>query len=207
MENEKISNEIDSKDSKNGDYLSLLGSRSHQFAIAASEWALANGSPEPGWEMAHTPLPAGMGDTWVWLPHDLHQIHGLLQSIDLGHTHYWVGATYRFLTHGPFVKDWFELFEIYEKTHLDGAMKGAEVLHLEKLPDGRSKNAVENCVSHYLWKVIYPNGQTHYHSGLRQLCIDYDLKQSKLCLVAQGLRTHHKHFVVEKIGPSPLPPE
>jgi hypothetical protein len=186
----------------------LRSSESHRFAIAASKWAMETTSgPEPGWEKAHTPLPRDMGDEWVWLPHDLHQIHGLLQSKDLGRTCFWIGHTYEFLTKGPFVKDWFMLFDIYLQFYKDAPRRGAQSLHREKLPDGRSKKAVEHCATVDLWEVTYPSGEVCFHSGLRQLCQDYDLKQGKLCLVAQGKRNHHKRFKVKKIGPSPLPPE
>lgn len=104
----------DSSDSKSEAYSSLLGSRSHQFAIKASEWALANDSPEFGWEKAHTPLPQGLGDEWVWLPHDLHQIHGLLQSEDLQRTCFLCGSTKAFLRKN-FCSGWFELWDLYDR--------------------------------------------------------------------------------------------
>lgn len=203
------------------------GTRSHQFAIKASEWALANGSPERGWEKAHTPLPQDLGDEWVWLPHDLHQIHGILQSIDMGRACFFPPDARRFLLHCFFCSDWFYLWDEFEKWFIyhqsrsvtirhrntpfevrqELGRKYMEIYHKEKREDGRGKNAVENCQLTVLWEVTYPDGTLHIHSGLRRLCLDYDLKQGKLTLVAQGKRNHHKQFKVKKIGPSPFLPE
>ena len=80
--------------------------------------------PNLGWEWCHSPLPAreqgvpgGLrgGGEGVWLPRDLHQIHGILQSEDVGRVCFWVGDAVQWLKEGPFVQGWFDLYDLYEK--------------------------------------------------------------------------------------------
>jgi hypothetical protein len=98
---------------------------SHEFALRASRHAFETTSgPEPGWEWCHTPLPAreqgvpsGLvgGGEGVWMPRDLHQIHGILQSEDMGRMCFWLGDAAEWLRTGPFVEGWFDLYDLYEK--------------------------------------------------------------------------------------------
>ena len=153
----------------------LLGSRSHLFAIAASKWALETTSgPDAGWEKAHTPLPQGLGDEWVWLPHELHQIHGLLQSHDLQRTCFLCGSAKKFLTQN-FCTDWFELWDLYD------AWAG----------DHRSK----------FWFVVHPNYHWEIVKSLRKFAIENEL--CLVALKASSKRnSSHKGFKAFKL-PTP----
>ena len=70
---------------------------------------------EEGWEEAHYPAPKGVGTDTIWLTHEHHQIQGLLQSEEYGRMCFFVGHTLEFLKKGPFVSNWFELWDIYDK--------------------------------------------------------------------------------------------
>ena len=88
---------------------------SHKWAIAAHEWAENTMGDDGTWENAHSPLPRDCGDDVIRLPHDLHQIHGIRQSEDAGKRCFFTPHALTFLKKGPFVEDWFELYDLYEK--------------------------------------------------------------------------------------------
>ena len=77
-------------------------------------------TPEPGngWQEAHYPAPKGEGKEVVWLLYDHHQVQGILQSEEYGRMCFFSGDVKKFLTCGPFVSGWFELWDLYEK-HLN----------------------------------------------------------------------------------------
>ena len=201
-----------------------LLSLSHQFAVRASEWAMENLGPEPGWEKAHTPYPEGMGDTWVWLPHNLHQIHGLLQSEDVGRCCFFSPDVRRFLN-SCFCDNWFELWNLYDKwfhfhqkqivTQRHSEMSPEEKkkqgkplkdylnkIHSRKLPDGRSAFAVEKASK--TWVVTHPDGTVEVVTNLSEFCRLHNLLPSKMCLVAKNTRTHHHGFKVKITNVSDL---
>ena len=157
-------------------------------------------SPERGWEAAHTPLPSGMGDETLLLPHDLHQVHGLLQSEDVGRKCFWSGDAKRFLTQGPFVEGWFELWDIYDKWVSQGGRDGALKGHKDKLPCGHSKvaKAAGDAVAKW-WRVIHPDGKVEVLHGLTPFCREHGLHQGKMTLVARGERSHHHGFKVQQL--------
>jgi hypothetical protein len=72
-------------------------------------------TPEKGWDKAHYPAPENQGDETIWLSHYHHQIQGLLQSREYGQCCFFSGDAKRFLTRGPFVSGWFELWDIYDE--------------------------------------------------------------------------------------------
>jgi hypothetical protein len=72
-------------------------------------------SPEKGWEQAHYPAPENKGDATIWMLHDHHQVQGLWQSKEYDQCCFFIGDAKRFLTEGPFVSGWFELWDIYDK--------------------------------------------------------------------------------------------
>ena len=159
-----------------------LGMRSHRFAMAASEWALANGDPESGWEKAHTPLPVGEGNTWVWLPHDLHQIHGLLQSQDLGRKCFWTSDVKRFLEGPQFCVNWFELFDIY--TNITGESINLIRANGDRIFFHSKKSAAKTLKMSYstlLWNLtqhkVYhwtPEYSAHYEPVIFEICTGQD---------------------------------
>ena len=74
-------------------------------------------TPEPGgeWQEAHYPDPKGVGDKTVWMTFNDHQQQGLYQSEEHGRCCFYNYDTFRFLTHGPFVPGWFDLWDLYDK--------------------------------------------------------------------------------------------
>ena len=74
-------------------------------------------TPEPGgeWQEAHYPDPKGVGDRTVWMTFNDHQQQGLYQSEEHGRCCFYNYDTLRFLTHGPFVPGWFDLWDLYDK--------------------------------------------------------------------------------------------
>lgn len=130
--------------------------------------------PEPGWEKAHTPLPQGMGDEWVWLPHDLHQIHGLLQSYDLGRCCFRSAAVQKMLTNQPFCNKWFELYDLYDSFNSPHA---------------------------HFWFIIHPDYRWEVVRSLRKFAFENDL--SPLAMQAAANRCgQHKGFRAYKL-PTP----
>jgi hypothetical protein len=71
--------------------------------------------PGAKWEGAHYPAPNGKGDTTIQMLHDHHQVQGLWQSKEYDQCCFYNGHAKRFLTEGPFVSGWFELWDIYDK--------------------------------------------------------------------------------------------
>jgi len=71
--------------------------------------------PGARWEDAHYPAPNGKGETTIPMLHEHHQVQGLLQSREYDQCCFYSGHTKRFLTEGPFVSGWFELWDIYDK--------------------------------------------------------------------------------------------
>jgi hypothetical protein len=88
-------------------------------------------TPEKGWDVAHYPAPENQKDETIWLSHDHHQIQGLLQSREYGQCCFFAGDAKRFLTKGPFVPGWFELWDIYDEyTHLNASAAGKKAAEL-----------------------------------------------------------------------------
>ena len=81
-------------------------------------------TPEKGWDKAHYPAPENQGDETIWLSHDHHQIQGLLQSREYGQCCFFLGDVKRFLTLGPFVSGWFELWDTYDEYSCENGKKG-----------------------------------------------------------------------------------
>ena len=81
-----------------------------------AENGIQPGDPEEGlWEEAHYPLPSSEGSDTILLLHDHHQVQGILQSEEVGRKCYWDGEVRKFLTYGPFVDCWFDLWIYYQK--------------------------------------------------------------------------------------------
>ena len=72
-------------------------------------------TPEKGWDEAHYPDPDGQGGETIWLRHGDHQAQGLWQSKEYDRLCFFPGDALRFLTSGPFVPGWFELWDIYDE--------------------------------------------------------------------------------------------
>ena len=74
-------------------------------------------TPEPGgeWQEAHYPKPKGMGEKTVWLTFNDHQQQGLYQSEEYSCQCFFNASVLNFLSFGPFVSDWFELWDLYDK--------------------------------------------------------------------------------------------
>jgi hypothetical protein len=82
--------------------------------------------PGAKWEDAHYPAPNGKGETTISMLHDHHQVQGLWQSKEYEQCCFFSGDAKQFLTEGPFVSGWFELWDIYDKystLHSSGAGK------------------------------------------------------------------------------------
>jgi len=96
-------------------------------------------SPEKGWEEAHYPAPENQGYETIWMLHDHHQVQGLWQSKEYGQCCFFNGDARRFLTHGPFVSGWFELWDIYDKySTLQSSAAGKKAAELGIGIHGRS---------------------------------------------------------------------
>ena len=102
---------------------------------------LQPGNPDDGaWEDAHYPLPQPEGTETRPLLHSHHLVQGIWQSEEVGRRCFFSGDAKEFLTNGPFVDDWFELWDIYDKW-----MKiHNENLHSKKDELGRSLLGLEN---------------------------------------------------------------
>jgi hypothetical protein len=61
------------------------------------------------------------------MQHDHHQVQGLLQSREYGQCCFYNGDVHRFLTEGPFVPGWFELWDIYDEYKGENGRKTAEL--------------------------------------------------------------------------------
>jgi hypothetical protein len=83
--------------------------------------------PGAKWEAAHYPAPKGKGDTTIPMLHDHHQVQGLWQSKEYDQCCFYNGHAKRFLTEGPFVTGWFELWDIYDEYSGENARKTAEL--------------------------------------------------------------------------------
>jgi hypothetical protein len=97
----------------------------HDFVKECLEFYAEGGwSPEKGWEEAHYPAPKGKGNATIWMLHDHHQIQGLWQSKEYDQCCFFVAEAKRFLTEGPFVSGWFELWDIYDEYKGESGRKG-----------------------------------------------------------------------------------
>ena len=112
------------------------------------------------WQNAHYPAPDPEGDTTIPMLFDDHQQQGLYQSEEYGRCCFFIGHTRKFLTHGPFVENWFELWDLYDKwsplqfkkLHIEKDENGKSIFgvesgkksHLIKNEEGKSANAVAN---------------------------------------------------------------
>ena len=83
--------------------------------------------PGAKWEAAHYPAPKGKGDTTIPMLHDHHQVQGLWQSKEYDQCCFYNGHAKRFLTEGPFVTGWFELWDIYDEYSGENARKAAKL--------------------------------------------------------------------------------
>jgi hypothetical protein len=101
-------------------------------------------SPEKGWEQAHYPAPDGTGDATIWMLHDHHQVQGLWQSKEYGQCCFFVGHAKQFLTEGPFVSGWFELWDIYDEYSGENGRKTAELGVGIHAPGVRSKGGTKS---------------------------------------------------------------
>ena len=115
----------------------------HEFVAKCyaryAELGLEPGNPDDGvWQDAHYPAPDPEGDATIPLLFDDHLQQGLYQSEEYGRCCFWVGDAKRFLTHGPFVEGWFELWDLYDKWKGDNVKK----LHEEKNEEGKSVHAI-----------------------------------------------------------------
>ena len=103
------------------------------------------GDPEEGvWNDAHYPAPEKEGDETVQLLWDHHQVQGILQSEEYGKCCFWLGDSRTFLTKGPFVEDWFYLWELYDKWSSDCASNAVKKAHSKKDSNGKSILGVSN---------------------------------------------------------------
>ena len=100
-------------------------------------------------EFAHCPYPEGMGETGYYLLHDHHQHQGILQSKDVGQCCFFIGHAKRWLLEcGYFPKDYFELWDIYEK-YASGhgkisVKKLHKIIYAERDDSGKSAFGVKN---------------------------------------------------------------
>jgi hypothetical protein len=90
---------------------------------------IIQGDPEEGvWDLAHTPLPRGLGNDTLLLLHQHHVIHDILQSWELNSQYFYAGRVAKVLYgSGVFAKDWFLLCDVFEtinKAHLTAIGKG-----------------------------------------------------------------------------------
>lgn len=103
------------------------------------ENGLEPGNPDDGvWEEAHYPAPKGKGDDVILLLHEHHQVQGLLQSEEYGKCCFFSGDAKKFLTTGPFVSGWFELWDLYDKWSGENARISNVKLHSERNTEGKS---------------------------------------------------------------------
>lgn len=103
------------------------------------------GDPSEGfWNNAHYPAPKGFGDETIPLLFEHHQVQGLLQSEEYGKCCFWVGDAKDFLVNGPFVEDWFYLWDLYEKWSSARAKEAVAKAHSCKDPSGKSLLGVKN---------------------------------------------------------------
>jgi hypothetical protein len=101
------------------------------------------GNPDEGvWQDAHYPAPNPEGSATIPLLFDHHQIQGLLQSEEYNRVCFWLGDAKKFLTLGPFVAGWFELWDIYDKWSSESGRTMNNSLHL-KDDSGRSQHNVK----------------------------------------------------------------
>ena len=117
----------------------------HTYVENCQRFYLVNGlqpgNPDDGdWEDAHYPLPKGKGDDIVLLLFEHHQVQGLLQSEEVGRCCFFKGHAKHFLTYGPFVENWFGLWDLYDKWSSDQSKRN----HFEKNEEGKSVRALEN---------------------------------------------------------------
>ena len=102
------------------------------------------GDPNEGkWQNAHYPAPNPEGDTTIPMLFDDHQQQGIYQSEEYGRCCFWIGDTKQFLTHGPFVPNWFELWDLYDKWSGEHSIKNLKKVHEEKDEEGKSVTAVK----------------------------------------------------------------
>jgi hypothetical protein len=84
-----------------------------------------NLTPEPGgeWQEAHYPAPKGVGTDVIWLTHDHHQVQGILQSEEYSRQCFFNSDVTEFFKFGPFVPDWFDLYDLYYKWAKENGMR------------------------------------------------------------------------------------
>jgi len=135
----------------------------HEFVVKCqkqyAQEGLIPGNPDDGdWEEAHYPAPFGKGDTVIFLLSNHHQIQGLLQSEEYGGWYFYQGAVSRFLTHGPFVENWFELWDLYDKWTKENGKEQMKKLR-ENHPDILKSNTEKMNAHPNTAKVRVENGR------------------------------------------------
>ena len=79
----------------------------------------------------------------MWLLHGHHQVQGLLQSGEYQRKCFWDSQVKLFLSTGPFVENWFGLWDLYEKWARVGASRAGRASSAQKDELGRSVRAVK----------------------------------------------------------------
>ena len=120
----------------------------HIFVESCQRFYLENGlepgNPDDGdWEDAHYPLPQPEGTETRLLLHNHHLVQGLWQSEEVGRCCFFRGHVKKFLTSGPFVENWFELWDLYEKWVSIQSKLVAAATHVNKDENGKSVLAVK----------------------------------------------------------------
>lgn len=116
----------------------------HEFVAKCyadyAELGLEPGNPDDGeWQDAHYPKPNPEGDKTILLLYSDHQQQGLYQSEESGRICFFPGDVKKFLIHGPFVSNWFELWDLYDKWVGERLKK----VHDKKDEIGRSLTAMK----------------------------------------------------------------
>lgn len=65
--------------------------------------------------------------------------------------------------------------------------------HYGKLQTEKQKNIAKE-INSKEYIITFPNGQQIQIKNMREFCKEYNLSASKMCLVAQGKRNHHKNY-------------
>jgi len=107
------------------------------------EQGLTPGDPNDGdWDECHYPEPKDFGEEVIYLLHDHHQPQGLWQSEEYSCPCFFSGDAKRFLTHGPFVPGWFDLWGLYDKwSGYHGRVNMANMAKEVRAANGRARVA------------------------------------------------------------------
>lgn len=127
----------------------------HQFVSECIARHSEEGAhPQDGdiWEEAHFPFPRDCGDQTIALRFWEHQVQGILQSEEMGRVCFFAGDAKRFFSSGPFVEDWFELYDLFEKWMKLGAKESHRKIHGPKNSEGKSVVAVKAAIASHAKK-------------------------------------------------------